>query len=66
MVEPVSLTQPRRLPLGVIVEYVPEGRIDPPSGHMRSPGTIGLREETFQALLTDIAHSLKVPALVSD
>lgn len=43
-----------------IVEFVPEGRIDPPSGHMRSPGTISLREETFQALLTDIAHSLKM------
>ena len=43
-----------------IVEYVPEGRIEPPSGHMRSPGTISLREETFVALLTDIAHSLKV------
>lgn len=27
---------------------------------MRSPGTISMREETFQALLTDIAHSLKV------
>jgi creatinine amidohydrolase len=43
-----------------IVEFVPEGRIDPPSGHMRSAGTISLREETFQALLTDIAHSLKM------
>ena len=43
-----------------IVEYVPEGRIEPPSGHMRSPGTISLREETFQSLLTDIAHSLKM------
>ncbi len=43
-----------------IVEFVPEGRIDPPSGHMRSPGTISLREETFEALLTDIAHSLKM------
>ena len=43
-----------------VVEYVPEGRIEPPSGHMRSPGTISLREETFQALLTDIAHSLKM------
>jgi creatinine amidohydrolase/Fe(II)-dependent formamide hydrolase-like protein len=42
-----------------IVELVPEGRIDPPSGHMRSPGTISLREETYQAMLTDIAHSLK-------
>ena len=30
-----------------IVELVPEGRIDPPSGHMRSPGTISLREETY-------------------
>jgi creatinine amidohydrolase len=43
-----------------IVEYVPEGRIEPPSGHMRSAGTISLRQETFEALLTDIAHSLKV------
>ena len=42
-----------------IVELVPEGRIEPPSGHMISPGTISLREETFQAMLTDIAHSLK-------
>ena len=43
-----------------IVEFVPEGRIDPPGGHMRSAGTISLREETFQALLTDVAHSLKM------
>lgn len=43
-----------------IVPFVPEGRIEPPSGHMRSPGTISMREETYQALLTDIAHSLKV------
>jgi hypothetical protein len=43
-----------------IVEFVPEGRIEPPSGHMRSAGTISLREETYQALLTDIAHSLKM------
>ncbi|MEY4634393.1 MAG: hypothetical protein RJA55_191 [Acidobacteriota bacterium] len=43
-----------------IVAFVPEGRIDPPSGHMRSPGTISMRQETFEALLTDIAHSLKM------
>ncbi len=42
-----------------IVKLVPEGRIEPPSGHMISPGTISLREETFRALLTDIAESLK-------
>jgi creatinine amidohydrolase/Fe(II)-dependent formamide hydrolase-like protein len=42
-----------------IVKLVPEGRIEPASGHMISPGTISLREETFQAMLTDIAESLK-------
>jgi creatinine amidohydrolase/Fe(II)-dependent formamide hydrolase-like protein len=43
-----------------IVKLVPEGRIDPPSGHMLSPGTISLRQETYEAMLTDIAHSLKM------
>ncbi len=43
-----------------IVKFVPEGDIDPPSSHMTSPGTISLREETFRAMLTDIAHSLKM------
>jgi creatinine amidohydrolase len=42
-----------------IVPFVPEGEIDPPSGHMRYPGTISVRAETFHALLTDIAMSLK-------
>lgn len=42
------------------IEFVPEGAIEPPSGHMTSPGTISLREDTFRALLTDVAHSLKM------
>lgn len=42
-----------------IVPFVPEGEIDPPSGHMRYPGTISVRGETFRALLTDVAQSLK-------
>lgn len=42
-----------------IVSFVPEGEFDPPSGHMRYPGTISVRPETFQALLIDIAWSLK-------
>jgi creatinine amidohydrolase/Fe(II)-dependent formamide hydrolase-like protein len=41
-----------------IVKLVPEGAIDPPGGHMRYPGTLSVREETFQALLTDVAMSL--------
>ncbi len=42
------------------IEYVPEGDIEPKSGHMTSPGTISMREETFRAVLTDVAHSLKM------
>jgi len=42
-----------------ILKLVPEGNIDEPSGMMRYPGTISLREETFQAVLDDIASSLK-------
>jgi len=42
-----------------IVSFVPEGDFDPPSGHMMYPGTISVRQETFRALLTDIALSLK-------
>jgi creatinine amidohydrolase/Fe(II)-dependent formamide hydrolase-like protein len=43
-----------------VVKWVPEGDIDPPSGHMRYHATISVREETFVALLTDIVSSLAV------
>jgi creatinine amidohydrolase/Fe(II)-dependent formamide hydrolase-like protein len=42
-----------------IIKFVPEGSIAPPTGHMQYPGTISLREETFEALLTDVCSSLK-------
>jgi len=42
-----------------VIKLVPEGTIEPPSGHMRSPGTLSLRQETFEAVLTDVARSLK-------
>ncbi len=42
-----------------VIKLVPEGDIDVPSGHMRYPGTIGLREETFRAVLEDVASSLR-------
>ena len=41
------------------VKFVPEGSIDPPSGHMRYHATISVRQETFEALLTDIVMSLE-------
>lgn len=43
-----------------IIKLVPEGDHEPPSGHMRYPGTISLREETFRAVLVDVCTSLKV------
>jgi creatinine amidohydrolase/Fe(II)-dependent formamide hydrolase-like protein len=42
------------------VPFVPEGDLEPPTSHMRYPGTISLTEATFEALLTDITTSLKV------
>ena len=42
-----------------IIKLVPEGNIETPSGHMRYPGTISLREETFRAVLDDVASSLR-------
>ncbi len=42
-----------------IVKFVPEGNIDPPSASMLFPGTISLTQATYEALLTDIASSLK-------
>ncbi|MEX2263711.1 MAG: creatininase family protein [Bryobacteraceae bacterium] len=42
-----------------IVPFVPEGDIDPPTSHMKYPGSISLTEDTFQRLLTDIASSFK-------
>jgi len=43
-----------------IIPLVPEGSIEPKSSHMITVGTISMREETFQAMLTDVAHSLKM------
>jgi creatinine amidohydrolase len=42
-----------------IIKLVPEGNINPPTGHMRSPGTISMREETFRMMLEDTARSLR-------
>lgn len=42
-----------------IVKLVPEGDHDPPTAAMRYPGTISLKEETFEAVLDDVASSLR-------
>ena len=42
-----------------VVSYVPEGEYDPPTGHMRFPGTLGVPEPVFAGVLEGIARSLK-------
>ena len=42
-----------------IVTYVPEGAVDPPSGHMRYPGTITLPNVYFMKIYEYAARSLK-------
>jgi creatinine amidohydrolase len=42
-----------------VVAYVPEGNIDPPTGHMRFPGTITTPPEVFGKVLEYAARSFK-------
>ena len=42
-----------------VMTYVPEGDIDPPSGHMRFAGTISIPQEVFRSVLEYTARSLK-------
>jgi creatinine amidohydrolase/Fe(II)-dependent formamide hydrolase-like protein len=42
-----------------IIAFVPEGNLEPPTGHMRYPGSITLTAPTFKALLADVASSMK-------
>jgi creatinine amidohydrolase/Fe(II)-dependent formamide hydrolase-like protein len=42
-----------------VMPYVPEGRISPPAGHMRFPGTISVPEDAFASVLAGAARSLK-------
>lgn len=42
-----------------VLALVPEGGIEPKTGHMRYPGTISVREETYRMVLDDIASSLQ-------
>jgi creatinine amidohydrolase/Fe(II)-dependent formamide hydrolase-like protein len=44
--------------LAPIVRLSPSGDITPPTGHMQYAATISLRQETYEALLTDMVSSL--------
>ena len=42
-----------------IIKLVPEGEHNPPTGHMRYPGTISLTQATFEAVLEDVGRSMR-------
>jgi creatinine amidohydrolase len=42
-----------------VMTYVPEGEIEPPSGHMRYAGTITIPNDVFKAVLESTARSLR-------
>lgn len=43
-----------------VMAYVPEGPVDPPSGHMLFPGTITLPEDVFMQVVAFAARSFRV------
>lgn len=42
-----------------VLAYVPEGRVSPPTGHMRFAGTISVPDDAFAAILAGAARSLR-------
>jgi creatinine amidohydrolase len=42
-----------------VVAYVPEGTINPPTQHMKHPGTITVPADAFEKTLASVARSLK-------
>lgn len=43
-----------------VIAYVPEGAVNPPTGHMRYPGTITLPADTYRKMLESAARSFKL------
>ena len=42
-----------------VISYVPEGAIEPPTGHMKYPGTLSIPVDAFEKTLEGAARSLK-------
>ena len=43
-----------------VIAYAPEGSVDPPTAHMRFPGTITIPDKTFELVLESAARSFKL------
>jgi creatinine amidohydrolase len=46
--------------VGPVMAYVPEGALDPPTGHMRFPGTITVPEDVFRRALESAVRSVRL------
>jgi creatinine amidohydrolase/Fe(II)-dependent formamide hydrolase-like protein len=46
--------------VGPVMAYVPEGALDPPSGHMRFPGTISVPDDAFRRVLESAVRSVRL------
>ena len=42
------------------IPYTPEGKYDPPTGHLRYPGTIGVPEDVYAGVVEGVVRSLKL------
>jgi creatinine amidohydrolase/Fe(II)-dependent formamide hydrolase-like protein len=43
-----------------VIAYVPEGGVNPPTGHMRYPGTISVPADVYRRVLDSAARSLRL------
>jgi len=43
-----------------VIAYVPEGSVNPPTGHMRYPGTITVPADAYRKILASAARSMKL------
>src|SRR5579871_1924026 len=43
-----------------VIAYVPEGNLNPPTAHMRFPGTITIPDNTFETVLEYAGRSFKL------
>ena len=43
-----------------VLAYVPEGGLNPPTGHMRFPGTITVPGDTFEKVIESAARSFRL------
>jgi creatinine amidohydrolase/Fe(II)-dependent formamide hydrolase-like protein len=46
--------------VATVIPYTPEGKYDPPQGHLRYPGTIGIPEDVYAGVVEGAVRSLKL------